>query len=226
MNAVQPVRFIARRHLHLELVDQLREMIVQGALGAGTKIPERELCEQFGVSRTPLREALKVLAVDGLISLEPNRGAWVRHVTPDELEDIFPVIGALEALAGELACTRISDTQIDKVQALHLDMIGYYEDRNLAEYFRVNQQIHDTILAAADNDILSAQHSSLAVRIRRARYLANMTEARWAKAVDEHEKILAALANRQGARLASLLKRHIANKFDTVRAWMREQNTE
>ena len=224
MNVALQIQSVARRPLHLDLVDQLRTLIVEGALAPGTKVPERELCEKFGVSRTPLREALKVLAVDGLISLEPNRGAWVRHITLEELEDLFPVIGALEALSGELACQCISDAQIEAVRTFHGEMVLHYEARDLAAYFRSNQQIHEAVLDAANNSILSAQHQSLAIRIRRARYLANMTDARWKSAVEEHELILSALSKRQGTELAEILKRHLANKFETVRAWILENN--
>ncbi|WP_205742044.1 GntR family transcriptional regulator, partial [Halomonas marinisediminis] len=84
MNLAKP---IARPSLHAELVDRVRELIIEGSLEPGTKIPEKELCQSFGVSRTPMREALKVLANEGLAVLEPNRGAWVSTVTMEELEE-------------------------------------------------------------------------------------------------------------------------------------------
>ena len=91
---------LKRRPLHEELTESLRKLIVSGELQPGRKVPEKELCELYGVSRTPLREALKVLATDGLVNLEPNRGAWVSRITVEELDELFPVMGALEALAG------------------------------------------------------------------------------------------------------------------------------
>ena len=209
--------------MHTELVDRLHDLIVEGALVPGSKVPERELCEQFGVSRTPMREALKVLASDGLVSLEPNRGAWVSRVTIEELEEVFPVMGALEALSGELACSRISDAQIEDIRKLHDQMIRHYEAEEIGDYFRTNQLIHEAILAAADNATLAAQYRGLAARVRRARYLANMTDARWRQAVEEHEEMLRALERRDGAALAEILKRHLANKFETVRLWLEGQ---
>ena len=223
MNIELPVESIARRSLHTELVDRLRDMIVAGALAPGTKVPERELCERFGVSRTPLREALKVLAADGLVSLAPNRGAWVSTVTLEELEEVFPVMGALEALSGELACARITDKQLKHIRKLHNEMVRHFKARRLPDYFRANQQIHEAILQAADNATLAAQYRSLASRIRQARYLANMSDERWARAVDEHEQILEALEKREGARLAEILKRHLGNKLETVRDWLAAQ---
>ena len=149
MNIQRSIEAISRRSLHSELVERVQNLIVDGTLLPGTKLPEKELCEQFGVSRTPMREALKVLAVDGLIVLENNRGAWVSKVTIEELEELFPVMGALEALAGELACQHISDAQIEEVRATHAEMLKHYKSRNRPEYFRTNQLIHEMILKAA-----------------------------------------------------------------------------
>ncbi|MEO0911315.1 MAG: GntR family transcriptional regulator, partial [Pseudomonadota bacterium] len=198
----------------------LRDLIIEGKLPPGTKVPERELCERYGVSRTPMREALKVLAVDGLVWLEPNRGAWVSKITIDDLEEVFPVMGALEALSGELACERITDKQIASIRDTHNDMVKYYEARDLTQYFRANQAIHEAILDAAGNTELTAMYRSLSARIRRARYIANMTEERWKKAVEEHEQILAALEKRQGHELGQILRLHLASKFETVRQWL------
>ncbi len=220
MDIAQPIESIARRSLHVELVDRLHTMIVEGTLPPGGKIPEKALCERFGVSRTPMREALKVLAADGLVSLAPNRGAWVSKMTVAELEEVFPIMGALEALSGELACERITDTQIEHIRNLHKEMLTHYRAGDLTGYFRANQKIHEAILEAADNATLATQYRTLASRVRRARYLANMSDERWARAVAEHEQILQALENRQGAQLAVILRQHLKNKFETVRQWL------
>ncbi len=213
---------ITRPSLHLELLDRLRTLIIEGSLPPGTKVPERELCERYGVSRTPMREALKVLAVDGLVSLEPNRGAWVSKITLKDLEEVFPVMGALEALSGELACERISDAQIAAIRKTHLEMMEFYKAQDLTRYFQANQSIHEAILAAAGNAELTTMYQSLAARVRRARYLANMTKQRWKEAVEEHEQILTALENRRGIELGKILRQHLASKFETVRQWLNE----
>jgi len=224
MNLQQPIEMISRPSLHEELVERIRSLITDGTLPAGSKVPEKELCAQFGVSRTPMREALKVLAVDGLISLETNRGAWISKLTIEELEEVFPIMGALEALSGELACKHISEEEFSQVAALHHEMVGHYKNQNLDEYFRTNQQIHETILKASRNATLTVRYRALAARVRRARYLANMSHPRWQQAVEEHEEILSALERRDGRRLAKILKRHLENKFETVRNWLAAQN--
>lgn len=217
---------ILRRSLHHELVERLQTLILNSELKPGTKVPEKQLCDQFGVSRTPLREALKVLASYGLIRLEPNRGAWVTQVTEAEVEDVFPVLGALEALSGELACKRITDTEIQEVQALHAQMIESYERRDLDAYFSINQQIHRAILMAARNETLSTSSQALSLRMQRARYLANMSEGRWFDAVQEHEKILQYLVARDGPNLAKTLLDHMEAKRASVVKWLQAQETE
>lgn len=211
---------IARASLHRELVDRLRDLIVEGDLAPGARVSERLLCGRFAVSRTPLREALKVLASEGLLELLPNRGATVARLTVADVEDMFPVMGALEALAGELACARITDPEIAEIRALHYQMALHHARGELPQYFGVNQRIHELILDGAHNPTLSRLYRSLAGRIRRARYLANMSKTRWDRAAKEHEAILAALSARDGARLARILKQHLENKCETVKEWL------
>lgn len=225
MSLQMPLEAISRRSLHHELVDRLQDMIIDGQLLPGTKIPEKDLCTRFAVSRTPMREALKVLAAEGLIHLEPNRGAWVSEVTFEELESVFPVMGALEALSGELACKRITDEEIAEIRSLHDEMVAHYRNRDLPSYFRSNQMIHNAILTAAGNGTLTAHYRSLEARVLRARYVANMSEARWSQAVEEHTEILNALTARRGKKLAGVLKRHIQNKFETVKQWLDHENS-
>jgi len=208
---------IQRRSLHNELADRLRHMIVEGELAPGEKLAEKELCEQFGVSRTPLREAMKVLATEGLVLLTPNRGCAVAKLTLADLDEAFPIMGALEALSGELACRHITDAEIARIRELHERMVKKYEAGALRDYFKLNEQIHQLILNAARNPTLAQMQLSLSGRVRRARYMANMSPARWSRAVAEHEKILEALSARDGKRLAVLLKDHLANKLQTVK---------
>ena len=208
---------IVRRTLHDELLGRLRQLIIDGGLTPGQKVPEKELCDRFGVSRTPLREALKVLASEGLVTLTPNRGAMVTDLTLDDLEEAFPVMGALEALSGELACANITDRELHEIKDLHARMVGHYSRGELRPYFQTNQRIHELILEAARNRTLSSLYRSLEGRVRQARYLANMSPARWARAVEEHEQIIAALEARDGPAPARILKAHLANKFETVK---------
>lgn len=203
--------------MHVHVVDRLRDMISGGELPPGTRINERALCERFGISRTPLREALKVLGSEGLLELTPNRGATVTRITHEVIDETFPVMGALESLSGELACATITDTELAEIRALHYQMVVHFQKGELPEYFHLNQEIHERILNAARNPLLADIYRSVAGRVSPARYRANMSKIRWAQAVEEHEQILKALEARDAALLSRLLKQHLENKRTTVR---------
>src|ERR1700760_4376566 len=164
--------------LHDEILTRLRDHIVEGNIADGARIPERQLCEMLGISRTPLREALKVLAAEGLIELLPNRGARVRQLSERDLADLFDVMGGLEATAGRLACENITDAEIAEIERLHYEMYGFYLHRDMHGYFRVNQLIHQRIVEASRNAALKNTYTSMAGRIRRVRYAANFARQR------------------------------------------------
>ena len=205
------------RTLHTDLLAGLREMINQGDLEPGVRVPERALCERFGISRTPLREALKVLAAEGLVELQPNRGARIATLGDEHLTHLFEVIAALEAEGGRLACARITPAAIAEIQGLHYRMYAHFLRRELKEYFALNQEIHAAILDAAGNSVLTATYNGLAGRLTRARYLSNRVHpARWQQAMDEHDTILATLVRRDGEALGTLLAQHLRNKRDII----------
>jgi DNA-binding GntR family transcriptional regulator len=206
------------RSLHDEVIARLRDMIVEGEFAPGQRIPERELCLRFGISRTPLREALKVLAAEGLIDLRPNRGAAVAPLTVAELEATVEVMTPLEELAGRLAAARAGDAAIAEIRALHYQMLAHHARGELSPYFRLNQAIHRAIVQASGNATLAATYGALNARIRRFRYMANLSRERWDGAVAEHNRIIDALAARDGERLGRLLAEHLRNKCESVKA--------
>ncbi len=207
--------------LHAGLLDALRTLIDQGELLPGARVPERALCERFGVSRTPLRECLKVLAAEGLVELLPHRGARIATLGDEHLMHLFEVIAALEAEGGRLACARITAPELAEIQGLHYRMYAHFLRSELPEYFACNQAIHEAIQRAAANPVLLATYHGLAGRITRARYLSNrMRPDRWRQAMDEHGAILDALVAREASRLGDLLSRHLQGKRDIIMAAM------
>jgi len=209
---------IPRVSLHDAVVNRLRDLIIRGELHPNAHLGERELCERFEVSRTPLREALKVLAVEGLVELLPHRGARVACLTRADVQHMFEVMASLEALSGELAAAHVTDEQLAEIDAIHAEMIEAYERRDLPVYFDHNQAIHERIVAAGGNPVLREVYQGLSSRIRRARYAANMVEERWAAAVDEHEAMLAALHARDAGELSAILRDHLHKKCEVVLA--------
>src|SRR5450631_3583389 len=156
--------------LHDEILMRLRDHIVEGNIPDGGRVPERQFCEMLGISRTPLREALKVLASEGLVELLPNRGARVRPLSEYDLGELFDVMGGLEGLAGRLACENISDAEIAEIERLHYEMYGFYLHRDMHGYFSINQLIHHKIVEASRNATLRGAYANFAGRIRRVRY--------------------------------------------------------
>ncbi|WP_299681205.1 GntR family transcriptional regulator [uncultured Roseobacter sp.] len=204
---------IQRPTLHEELVERLRNLVIEDILKPDEKVPEKELCESFGVSRTPLREALKVLASEGLVVLQANRGARIARVTREELENTFPVLAALEQLAGELACAHLDDEGISKIEERHAEMLAAYKAQDRKAYFQANQDIHNALISGAQNDVLKAHHRRLAARVSRARFMVNLSDERWSEAISEHKQMMMRLRCRDAVGLGQLMKTHMTNKL-------------
>ncbi len=202
--------------LHLKVAKILRDKITYGELEPGLRLTERVLCEELKVSRTPLREALKTLASEGLVELLQNCGAMVTPMTLTDTTDTFKVLSVLEGLAGELACGRADEANTAELRRLHEQMREHYNSGNREKYFELNQEIHARIFQLAANPVLLTTRDKLNLRLRRARYFANIGQSRWDRAMQEHDQIIAALEARNGKRLRLLLEEHIRNKCDVV----------
>jgi DNA-binding GntR family transcriptional regulator len=207
---------IQRTGLHDELVAELRNMILRCDLLPGTRVPERELCVRFAISRTPLREALKVLASTGLLELRLNRGAWVPALRSAEVTEVFDVLAGLERRAGELAAPLMTGRDLRDVQRLHDTLVAEWRDGSLDRLFRTDLKFHRRLVEAARNPTLAALHESLAPRVERARYIVGTTPARMAVAMKEHEAILEAVLSRDPRRTASALFDHSIKTRDAV----------
>jgi len=213
--ARKPIR---RQSLHLEVADRLRTMIVEAELVPGERIVEAELCEQLGVSRTPLREALKVLASEGLIELLPNRGTRVSEITEKEIGELFEVLGGIERMAGELAAERASDKNIEKLRKFQQRMELHHRNDQRHEYFELNRQVHELIVGMSDNSVLVATHANVMMKVQRARYLAIMSQERWDESVREHAEICEAIASHDSPRAGALIMTHVRKTGDIVQA--------
>ena len=211
------------RLLAEEVLARLRDLIIQGELAPGAKLNERVLCERLRTSRTPVREALKYLASEGLVELLPNRGAIVTPITATTVREMFVLLGALEALAGELACANASAADVAEIRALHYEMLAHHARGELAQYFRCNQEIHLRLVECTGNATLANTYRALNGHVRRARYMANLSRERWDHAVEEHERILDALIRRDAALLPALLRSHLENKMRVVLEELHEQ---
>jgi DNA-binding GntR family transcriptional regulator len=207
---------IPREVLHQQVAVRLRQRLVEGRIAPGAKLNERALCEELQVSRTPLREAIKMLAAEGLVVLLPNRGAVAAQLGEQDVIDTFEVIAGLEGQSGELAAQRITAQELNEIRALHFEMLAAHTRRDLPTYYRLNALIHDQINAAARNPVLTQTYRTINARLQALRFRSNFDEAKWQRAVQEHERMVQCLAERDGTALRALLVRHLEHKRDAV----------
>lgn len=211
---VAPIR---RRTLHEEISTRLRDLIIEGHLEAGSRINEVEVCVRLGVSRTPLREAIRTLASEGLVELVPAKGAIVRRFSVTDVRHMLEAIKALEQFAGRLACQRASADDIARIVDIHTAMMSRYKSRNRLAYYKLNQAIHSEIVRIADNTAIAEMHAILQARLKHIRYIGNRDTDKWAGAVAEHEEMIRALQTRNADALSDVLGRHMDKTLERVR---------
>lgn len=209
---------IARRYLHDEVAERLRALILSGELAPDTRVNELELAERFGISRTPMREAIKILSSEGLVELLPNRGARVATIEEAEIDEMLEVIAGLEANAARLAARRVTEAEIARIAKDHAAMVAAYEAGDEPRYFMLNRAIHERMMLAAKNATLAGIYASLSSRIQRFRYSAHKTDEQWRRAVEEHGAMLDLLKARDGEALARLMEAHILGKKAPIAA--------
>ena len=207
-----------RRMLHEAVAERLRERIIDGTLAPGAHLNERVLCEQLQVSRTPLREALRTLAGEGVIELLPNRGAVVAAMSRASIEHAFELMRVLEATAGELAARRATEADVEAITRLHAEMTRAHARRNLPVYYRLNREIHEAIVRCAGNPELEAAYLRLNARLQALRFRSNLNRDKWDAALREHHDMIDALTRRDARKLGALLRVHLDAKRDVVLA--------
>jgi DNA-binding GntR family transcriptional regulator len=215
-NMTTNVVSIPRAALHEQVAQRLRQMLVENRIAPGAKLNERELAEVLQVSRTPLREAIKMLAAEGLVELLPNRGAIAVSLSEDDVVNTFEVMAGLEGMSGELAAERITDAELAEIKAMQFEMLAAYTRRDLSNYYSINARIHNAINAAAKNPVLTATYNQVNARLQALRFRSNQDGEKWKRAVGEHEKMIDALEARNGAKLRELLAVHLRNKREAV----------
>jgi DNA-binding GntR family transcriptional regulator len=207
---------IPRAALHEQVAMRLRQMLVEGEIAPGAKLNERELAQVLQVSRTPLREAIKMLAAEGLVELLPNRGAVAVSLGEQDIMNTFEVMAGLEGLNGELAAQRITAEELAEIKAMHFEMLAAYTRGDLSAYYRSNAQIHAAINAAAKNPVLTGTYNQLNARLQALRFRSNQDGEKWKRAVKEHEQMIDALTHRDSAALRAVLIAHLHHKRDVV----------
>jgi DNA-binding GntR family transcriptional regulator len=211
--------------LHDEVATRLRERIFSGTLAAGSFIDELVLCEEMKISRTPLREALKVLSAEGLVRHEPRRGSFVNEVTEQDLDDIFPVIAMLEGRCAFEAARNASDADIAALDVLHRRLEACAADKRINEYYATNFTIHEAIITLANNRWLAGVIGDLRKILKLARLQQLHAPGRLEQSLAEHLAIYAALRLRDadGAELA--MRYHLTQQREALRALAKTQKS-
>jgi DNA-binding GntR family transcriptional regulator len=216
LSAIPSKQALQRHSLHDQLVAKLREMILSSELRPGSALPEKMLCESFGVSRTPLREAFKVLASEGLIELRPHRTPQITQIDPDEIEAVFEVMVALERLVGLRAASLATPKEIAAIDTMHAKLVALHRDGSRADYFSMNQQIHAEIARLSGNPVLQTTWAALTAKILRARSLANFDARRWDESINEHEHFMTLLRRGEAESFADALSEHMRRTGSAV----------
>jgi DNA-binding GntR family transcriptional regulator len=216
---------VPRATLHAQVAQRLRQMLVENRIAPGAKLNERALSEALNVSRTPLREAIKMLAAEGLVELLPNRGAIAVALSEADVLNTFEVMGGLEAQSGALAAERVTNAELQEITAMHYEMLAAYTRRDLPAYYQLNAAIHSAINRAAKNPVLTATYQQVNARLQALRFRSNQDEAKWQAAMAEHDQMIAALTARDAAAMQRVLSQHLMNKRDVVVQQLRALNT-
>jgi DNA-binding GntR family transcriptional regulator len=191
-----------------DAANTVREMIVRGDIESGAPIREVVLSQKLKISRTPLREALKILASEGLVSIRKNQGARVSSIDLREVRELFETVAGIERNAAELAAQRHTQQELRQLEMFQDTMEKAFRNQDLDAYFDINQNAHRLIVAMAHNDVLQSLHDWIFARVRRTRRFALGAHDRWEDSIEEHRLILDALRRCQPLEAGMLVMQH------------------
>lgn len=211
---------LVHNSLHQEVANTLREQIFAGQLVPGSFLDEVALCERLEISRTPLREALKVLTAEGLLRHEPRRGCFVSEVTEQDLDEIFPVIALLEGRCAHEAARNATDADLAALTTLHDKLTSHAEAGRINDYYATNFAIHEAIILLADNRWLAQVIADLRKILKLARLQQLHAPGRLKQSLSEHLTIFAALKSRDGEGAEAAMRTHLTRQREALRELM------
>lgn len=201
----------------------LRQAILRGELQPGERLMEIQLANKLGVSRTPIREAIRKLELEGLVLMIPRKGAEVAEITEKSLRDVLEVRGSLEELAVELACERITQEQIEELKSAAKEFEITLKDGDLTEYAEADVKFHDVIYHATDNMRLIQLLYNLREQMYRYRVEYLKRAEVHSSLLDEHQVIIATLENRDKKAAKQAIRKHVDNQVEKVANTIREK---
>jgi DNA-binding GntR family transcriptional regulator len=205
------------KHLTLreKILENIRDSIVSGTLKAGSRVSEPELADQYGISRTPIREAFRQLESEGYLTVIPRRGAIVSEFTPKDIEEFYAIKSIMEGYAARRACERLSSKDLDRLQAINNKLADLAGHGDIKHFFKIHSEFHELFIKAADNEKLHELIAGLVTKFQRLRFTSLSLPGRMAVSVQEHEKIIDAF-RKKDADLAEALVRKNAEYGGSV----------
>ena len=216
---------LVQNSLHQEVAATLREQIFAGLLAPGSFLDELVLCERLQISRTPLREALKVLTAEGLLRHEPRRGCFISKVTEKDLDDIFPVIALLEGRCAFEAARHATDADLAALATLHERLNSHAQAGRINDYYDTNLAIHEAIITLADNRWLAMAIADLRKILKLARSQQLHAPGRLAQSLAEHLAVFAALKARDSEGADAAMRTHLTRQREALRELARNQRS-
>lgn len=211
--------------LHDEVAAKLRERIFDGMQAPGSFIDELGLCSEWAISRTPLREALKVLAAEGLVRHEPRRGCFVNQITERDLDEIFPVIALLEGRCAYEAAGNATDADLAALEQLHDRLNRFAKARRINDYYQANFAIHEAIITLANNRWLAQVIGDLRKIVKLARLQQLHAPGRLEQSLSEHMAVFAALRARDAEGAEAAMRTHLTRQRVALRALLRSSTS-
>lgn len=208
---------IEKLTLHDQVANQVRDLIIEGYLEPGSRIDEMDLVTRLGVSRTPMREALRTLAAEGLVVIRPSRGVIVRKLSAEDVFSMLEMLGEIERFGGVLAAERATEEEVAALLDIHQRMMALYEARDRLPYYKLNQLFHSRLAEASHNATLVEIQANIQARLKRIRFIGNREPGHWADAVADHQEMAAALRARDGQRLGAIMALHLQRTWDRVK---------
>ena len=202
------------RALYEEVAELLRERIFSGELAPGSWIDEMRLAEEYGISRTPMREALKVLAAEGLVSMKVRRGAYVTEVNEKDQRDVYHLLSLLEADAAGVVAAQATAKQLQDLQTLHLELAQAVTDRE--KFFEINERFHMRLLEIADNRWRDQMVADLRKVMKLNRHNSLLKSGRIEESLNEHQALMNALLARDAPASAARMQAHFANGLEAA----------
>ena len=217
-----PIKLDNYKPLRELVFESLREAIISGQLSPGERMMEIQLAEEMGVSRTPVREAIRKLELEGLVVMIPRKGAYVSGLSLKDVADVFEIRGALEGLAAELAADRITDEELENLERYLVKISEDIEHGDLSRVVETDTDFHTLLYQASRNNRLSQIINNLREQIQRFRTTSLSLPGRMKTALEEHRKIVEAISSRDGELARKLAQEHIENAENSLMSMIRK----